>query len=308
MTALGSPAVFSPSSQVSSSSQSCKYSDRKNRGDIVLSHNKELPGNWTPSPGPALVNTDAVTLTGPYKYMFESSRERAAVLDETICRIGDLLAERFGFGEPMDVRLTAVEPQVAVGRICCDSEGHLNSNSVVLQCSIDSSGGHTIPLDLSRLESFSLFPGQIVAVECTNPNGSKLLVTKLYSEAPIPAPEPVESEQVQELLVCCGPFTPNESESTQPLQDILAVIAETQPHVAFLLGPFVDAKNRAVEQSSVAHQQTFDTMLKEVYAAVEELRTTVVLVPALRDAHENFVYPQPPYNIGDPNLWNGKIM
>jgi hypothetical protein len=46
---------------------------------------------------------------------------------------------------------------------------------------MDTSAGAVLPLDLSKLDSFSLFPGQIVGVECTNPNGSRIQVTFFYA-------------------------------------------------------------------------------------------------------------------------------
>ncbi|MCP3667088.1 MAG: hypothetical protein GY696_32115, partial [Gammaproteobacteria bacterium] len=33
----------------------------------------------------------------------------------------------------------------------------------------------------------------------------------------------------------------------------------------------------------------------------------VILVPSQRDVHEHPVYPQPPANIGNPDLWEGKL-
>jgi DNA polymerase alpha subunit B len=48
-----------------------------------------------------------------------------------------------------------------VGRICCDSEGRLNERSVLLEGSIELSNGMRTKLDLSKLESFKLFPGQV---------------------------------------------------------------------------------------------------------------------------------------------------
>lgn len=48
-----------------------------------------------------------------------------------------------------------------VGRICCDCNGKLNAKSVLLEGSRESSAGKAIPLDLSELTEFSLFPGQV---------------------------------------------------------------------------------------------------------------------------------------------------
>lgn len=303
------PAVGSPSLSSSFSSPSGgasqplgKYADRKNSGEIVLKHNEDLPGDWTASRGPVSISCDEgqVGLSKPYRYMFERMREKAAVLDETICRMEENLREKFGFGDSMDFRLAEVEPQIAVGRICCDADGRLNPSSILLQGSVDSCGGHTIPVDVSSLASYSLFPGQIVALECTNPSGGRLLATNIYSEAALPLrPPPPEADgRVLDLTVACGPFTTLDSDSWQPLEDILARIKEARPHVAILLGPFVDMKNGWVENHAESYEQLFGNLLRLVAAAVEELDTEVVLVPSQRDAHAHCVYPQPPFVLG----------
>ena len=48
-----------------------------------------------------------------------------------------------------------------VGRLCCDSDGKLNAKSVILEGSRETSGGRHIQLDLSAIERYSLFPGQV---------------------------------------------------------------------------------------------------------------------------------------------------
>ena len=53
------------------------------------------------------------------------------------------------------------EPVTIAGRICCDSIGKLNSKSVVLEASRETSAGKQIPIDLSQVPSYSLFPGQV---------------------------------------------------------------------------------------------------------------------------------------------------
>lgn len=49
-----------------------------------------------------------------------------------------------------------------IGRICCDSNGKLNSQSVILEGSQDLSSGQQIKLDLSEFRQFALFPGQVM--------------------------------------------------------------------------------------------------------------------------------------------------
>ncbi|CAI5962260.1 unnamed protein product [Closterium sp. NIES-65] len=63
---------------------------------------------------------------------------------------------------------------MAVGRVVCDAEAasaRLNDSSVLLEGCIDPCQGVRVRLDLRHLPSFSLFPGQILAVEGSNPSG-----------------------------------------------------------------------------------------------------------------------------------------
>jgi hypothetical protein len=55
------------------------------------------------SKGPVRVSWEESSLTKPYRYMFQRMREKAAVMDETICRLEDSLREKFGFGCVLDV-------------------------------------------------------------------------------------------------------------------------------------------------------------------------------------------------------------
>lgn len=57
---------------------------------------------------------------------------------------------------------------VVCGRICCDSQGKLNAKSVLLEGSRSLAGGLRVPVDLSQVESYSLFPGQVSPLwDCT---------------------------------------------------------------------------------------------------------------------------------------------
>lgn len=58
--------------------------------------------------------------------------------------------------------LFAIKEEVSViGRICCDSNGKLNAQSVLLEGSQDLSSGVRVKLDLSEIRQFALFPGQV---------------------------------------------------------------------------------------------------------------------------------------------------
>ncbi len=54
------------------------------------------------------IERSAGTLSAPYRYMFNSLRERAAVLDELICKGTDLITTRLDNNDLMDIRMTQV--------------------------------------------------------------------------------------------------------------------------------------------------------------------------------------------------------
>lgn len=70
------------------------------------------------------------------------------------------------------------------GRICCDADAGLNEHSILLEGSMQFSGGSRVKLDVSRMADYSLFPGQIVAVQGLNPTGGKLLALAIIGHLP----------------------------------------------------------------------------------------------------------------------------
>ena len=75
--------------------------------------------------------------------------------------MADQLKKSHDIEEFSHVALPTQEEVTVVGRICCDSNGKLNAKSVLLEGSVDMSSGKTIPVDLSQLKEFALFPGQV---------------------------------------------------------------------------------------------------------------------------------------------------
>lgn len=54
-----------------------------------------------------------------------------------------------------------------LGQVCCDSNGKLNAQSVLLEASREH-GARQVPVDLSELQEYSLFPGQVSRRILTN--------------------------------------------------------------------------------------------------------------------------------------------
>lgn len=65
------------------------------------------------------------------------------------------------FRFPFPFLSTVKEDVSVIGRICCDSNGKLNAQSVLLEGSQELSAGSRVKLDLSEVRQFALFPGQV---------------------------------------------------------------------------------------------------------------------------------------------------
>lgn len=52
-----------------------------------------------------------------------------------------------------------------LGHVCCDSNGKLNAQSVLLEASQEH-GARQVPVDVSELKDYSLFPGQVSRNVC----------------------------------------------------------------------------------------------------------------------------------------------
>lgn len=303
--------AFSPSIyKAEATPNSRKYQTRANSGGIVTSFGEGLAGDWKSHQADfsATIKCHDQELKKSYRFMYESLGDKAGYLDEIICRIGDVLVEKNNLQEAVqDFVQTLPDTFVSVGRICCDSpEGRLNAHSVVLQGHQDISGGATLPMDVSRVGQFSLFPGQIVAAETVNPNGSRLLASKILSDA---SPElPKVKDRITNLplsvAVVSGPYTTSDNLGYEPLKDLLKYIVRHRPHVVILVGPFVDSKHGIIDKGEYDEEpfeKLFERLMSSIYEAAQDTPSTqFVLVSSSRDVHHNFIYPTPPY-VSTPN-------
>lgn len=117
----------------------------------------------------------------PYRYMYEKTNTKAETMDEVIDYIGGLIAEEHHIESYANPTRPIQEPIYAYGRISPDSsEGNLNEKSVLLQTSRDLGMGRRIRLDISKLESYDLFPGQVIGVRGMNHHGDVFFVEEIF--------------------------------------------------------------------------------------------------------------------------------
>ncbi|KAF9609088.1 hypothetical protein IFM89_012653 [Coptis chinensis] len=103
------------------------------------------------------------------------------------------------------------------------------------------------------------------------------------------------------FVITAGPFTTTDNLLFKPLVELLAYATRKQPQLLMLLGPFVDSEHPEIRKATI--DRSFDDIfhsdiLRRVqnYAKYMGSAARVVLVPSLRDAFHDFVFPQPAFD------------
>jgi len=247
-----------------------------------------------------------------------------------------------------DVGIGSQNVMTCLGRICNEAHtGRLNPTSVLLEGSRHGSGGCRINLDFSKFTndskndnsvstaadtgSFSVFSGQIVAVEGMNPTGRKLNVHRICEGAPLTSSktsaenlmkyhygEKFQDGKKMKVMTVAGPYTTVEDLDYDPLSDLMGVVRDERPDVVVMMGPFVDLRHPLLKDGEVTMEVmeqgengesegrrvhvTFETLFyNKVALEIDDLLreggdwgAQFVLVPSLDDAVAESTYPQAP--------------
>lgn len=300
-----SPASFSPTVGTPSS----KYCTRTNAGQTVTEWGSLPPGATWKTEGsiPGLrvasyAGHGQPTLPAEARYMYERLTTKACVLNDVVDWLGKEICLKHGLDEPDHLKKLHSEPFIGIGHICCDANGRLNPSSVLLEGARGHpSFGISVPLKLTSVSSYALFPGQVVAVEGTNPTGESLVAQRVLCDAPLPLPsEPLKLSTANgplNVVVASGPFTQSDTMTYQPLEDLIMYVQEHQPHVLILVGPFLDALHPQVTDGLLAQSfnEIFENIVDTLMRPLASCHTEVVLIPSSRDVNHQPVYPTPPY-------------
>lgn len=331
----------SPSSPMTPSQN---YQSRSNKGKVLESFNCDPSFSFSSSSSsssglPPLVgvvdSTSGQFLPQPpntaFKYMMQRPKEVADILDSAVDELletflADLQVPEVKVEEGTSRTLSHVgvphhERVLVGGRICCDGVGRINPKSLILEGTRDSSGGACMNLDVSQLSRYSFFPGQSVLMEGTNPSGKSFIASSLIaSSKKMTSANTTTTSQLHEdsaVFVAVGPFTTSDSDSYEPLEDFLKIVADEKPRVCLFLGPFIDAKNELIlnnnfQMGDGTHDGLFTLLLDRIKRCMDSLGgiCQAVLIPSARDVHHAFVYPQPPYKTDQPlkSFWDPSLL
>ncbi|XP_015121831.1 DNA polymerase alpha subunit B [Diachasma alloeum] len=154
-------------------------------------------------------------------------------------------------------------------------------------------------LNLSKLKQFSIFPGEIVVVEGINPGTETFIVREMKTIVGVQPTPPPNITQTMQIVVACGPFTQRDRLDFQPLMNLMQNVAETEPNLLVLVGPFVPQDNEDIKQAVVVNtlQEVFEEFVEKIMNFVKGSCTQILLMSSSKDAHHDNVYPTPEYFI-----------
>ncbi|XP_028771323.1 DNA polymerase alpha subunit B isoform X2 [Neltuma alba] len=261
------------------------------------------------------------------RFMYDRTEDRFNALENRIKKHTRVHVASGHYEEPMDPTLASQRSIFTVGMISCDGEGRLNEKSVMLQSSAENSGGQRVRLELQQLSQFSVFPGQVVGIEGHNPSGHCLVASKMVdsivaslgdSENLNPAKRqafdkenhltdlPCKQRELS-MVIAAGPFTTTDNLSFEPLAELLAYAKKRPPQLIILMGPFIDTEHPDIKKGTT--ERSYDEIFRiEILRRLEDYvecmgsAVRILLVPSVRDANHDFVFPQPAFDINLPDL------
>jgi DNA polymerase alpha subunit B len=302
-----------------------RYESRTGSGQVVLNYTASLyqkddkidtsdailPVEW---------KSIATNLVQPVRHMFCPPDQRARVLNQILHDLGTQIMEQLSGNEDEMNDHAAVAPLEVVGvprpeKITCVgrivpaalSGEKMTPNTVQLEGLSESSWGARMQLQLpssaapgaaaATTPSWSLFPGQIVAVQGYNPTGRSMMVHDVHDVgAVLPPPDSSLSSSPLKMIVVAGPYTTTDRLDYAPLEDFLRLVLVTErPQVVILTGPFVDVNHPRLARGDtrekdneplLSFQEFFQQMILERLADFlqDHANLQFVLVPSLDDA------------------------
>ncbi|KAJ1958680.1 DNA-directed DNA polymerase alpha subunit pol12 [Dipsacomyces acuminosporus] len=245
------------------------------------------------------------------RYMFEKMGTRTESINRRIESMAVDVKAEYKIEALANPTYPHQEAVTAVGRILNINSGEgpsttpLSGETVFLETSRRLGNGRRVPLDVRSTPSFSLFPGQIVAVEGKNLKGTEFAVSQLRRLPSLPHPSVGEREggvRPFSAAVASGPYTLSDNLEYEPLNDLVAHLVKEQPSAVFLLGPFVSESHPLLKegQTDLLPEEIFASKIAPHLARLREdlpPQSSVFLVPSTDELCYPFVsFPQPQFS------------
>ncbi|XP_076233741.1 DNA polymerase alpha subunit B [Calliopsis andreniformis] len=258
----------------------------------------------------SIVKADNPHLPKDVVYMYEMLSKQGAVLSGNCENFGEQLCHIWNETGATSTNMRYVRNVISIsqmpfrtwGRISTVLDKSAGSKIVMLEGCKRSKGDNNAPiirLDLGGIKHYSVFPGQIVAVEGINTAGNALVAKELFVKGHAPLAESPQLTGDLKVYVAVGPFTQSDNLNYQPLWDLIERVTEDEPNILILVGPFIEYTHQEIKKCSLkdTYQDFFDKIVTRIMQSLQGKSTRVILVPSNRDAHHDAVFPTPEFAI-----------
>ncbi|KAJ2310135.1 DNA-directed DNA polymerase alpha subunit pol12 [Coemansia sp. RSA 2704] len=328
---------MSPSVFAEPSPSAIRYSKRTNPGRTEDTLHSELPPLCLPEPRAALTvhnlaakladddalsddeddesssaedaDTAAHVPARRMRYMFEKLGTRTETINRRIERMALDVKAEYAITALANPTYPHQDAVTAVGRILNinldDPAAPISNDTLFLETSRRLGNGRRILLDVQASPSFSLFPGQVVAVEGKNIKGSEFAASQFRPLPRLPHSsigDRPDAIQPFDGIIACGPYTLSDNLEYEPLRDLIDQTLTTKPSLVLLLGPFVSEAHPMLRegQTDLMPEDVFSTKVSPHLARLREglpISSSIYLVPSADDLCSPYVsFPQPPFS------------
>ncbi|KAG5321067.1 DPOA2 polymerase, partial [Pseudoatta argentina] len=301
-----SPATCTENSSVSSNQRN--ITDKK----ILLSIG-ETVSSWkrTGNFDVQVTKSDEPHVPSDVRYMYEVLSRQGHILTHVCQNLGSRLFKTWLKASDNSTELRYVKNVRNVSQTTFRTFGRINAkkdttNTVTLEGSTRRkgiSGADTIELDFRNVKQYSVFSGQIVAVEAINPVGDTLYVKEIFAKSYAPLALIPTLESRLNIFVAAGPFTPSSNMHYQALWDLMEKVASDEPQVLILIGPFLEYTHPEIQDNVIkdTHQELFEKILTRIMESARR-NTQVIVVASNRDIHHEPIFPTPHYTVFNRKL------
>ncbi|ELA42130.1 uncharacterized protein VICG_00771 [Vittaforma corneae ATCC 50505] len=225
-------------------------------------------------------------------YLYLKPADKASYIHSRLLQMKPLFLESLQISEFKPINYQSIKPFYTFGMISSSTGSKISSEDIVSAIPTDplvfafnstDNSNVSVKLDLSALDSYSLFNGQVVAVKGTNTRGDSILVESIYSTPGLTEYKSVRGEIA--AVISKGPFSYADLESIFKL--------ESDPFIFF--GPFCGTNE--------SEFKTLSEFVDSLEIFIRKLQSVkVIIVPSLDDYCSVRVYPQPAIKISNERI------
>ncbi|CAG2114745.1 unnamed protein product [Medioppia subpectinata] len=250
------------------------YSDKEWRNRSKVEHSVKLYDS-------------TITLTENFKFMSLKITETNEILNDIIDEFSELLREALDIESWNQFSIPSPIEAYYIGRVCydCSAKTKLSDGTIRLEGSRYLTNSESIDLDLSRLNNYSLFAGQVMACKAINESGKTLVVQEIMDFDKITGSPGVTPSFVHplNLVVAVGPFNTHQSLDLEPLRKFMSYVRRYEPDYCLLLGPFVDTMNEKLLTTDEPIDRIFNSQMRYIAEELADVKTEAIVVPSTRD-------------------------